>query len=232
MQSLNQEGNEKIQAQRDKLTKRYQLEGQEFLKQKTAQDVMNKNQRLQTNMRHQQEMSKMSESQSLSFKNRDQEYRKGFKEQDVFFEKKYADQYQRHNESMKALETKNKNVIEDLKTTLTREISKKASLQDDPFYKFESIKPQILENKDSVEIRVQIPEYAKKDLLLTTNGKEVVISFNRRFTDANKLSDGSINKVNKVETFTSRIPTNLNLDPKSIKSSFEDGVMTYIVRKA
>jgi HSP20 family molecular chaperone IbpA len=83
-----------------------------------------------------------------------------------------------------------------------------------------------------VEIAVEIPEHSKQDIQLTINGKDAIVSFNRRYSDANKVEDGTINKISKVETFTSRLPTQHFLDAKSVKGTYENGVMNYVIKKA
>ena len=79
---------------------------------------------------------------------------------------------------------------------------------------------------------MKVPEHSKTDVQLTINGKEAIVSFNRRFADASKEADGTINKVNKVESFTTRLQTGHFLNAKSMKSSYEDGTMTYVIKKA
>ncbi len=174
----------------------------------------------------------MTEVHTNHLEQKDQNYRKGLKDQDLFFEKKYEGQLTSHNDQYKRLEEKNKKLVEDLKTSLTKEITKTAERNNDPFFKFETLKPKLKTFEDRVEISVEIPEHSKQDVQLTFNGKEAIINFNRRFADAAKEVDGTINKINKVETFTSRLQTGMFLNAKTMKSSYENGVMTYVVQKA
>jgi HSP20 family molecular chaperone IbpA len=102
---------------------------------------------------------------------------------------------------------------------------------DDPFYRFTELKPTLKEFEDRVEIKVEVPEHSKSDVQLTLHGKEAILSLNRRYDDTRK--DGFItNKLHKVESFTTRLGTSHFLDPKSVKANYQDGVMTYIVKRA
>jgi HSP20 family molecular chaperone IbpA len=177
-------------------------------------------------------MMKMTESHNHHIEKRDGEYRRGLKDQDLFFEKKYADQLTRHNHDFKTLEEKNRKVIDDLKMNLTSEISNVSKKNDDPFYKFETLKPKMKTFEDRIEIEVAVPEHAKSDVQLTTNGKEAVLTFNRRYADATRTPEGTIHKINKVESFTTRLQTDHVLNPKSMKSNYADGVMTYVIKRA
>lgn len=223
---------EKIQNQTNQFTTRFRTEGNNYKKMKDDQDNQFKKERMSTNLRQNNEMSKMTTVHTSHLEQKDGEYRKGLKEQDLFFEKKFEGQIGRHNQTFKELEAKNKKVVDDLKTSLTKEITKTADRNDDPFFKFETLKPTLKTFEDRVEVAVAIPEHSKTDVQLTINGKEAVVSFNRRFADASKEMDGTINKVNKVESFTTRLQTGHFLNAKSLKSSYDNGVMTYVIKKA
>lgn len=229
LQSFHQE---RINKQTEDFTTRFNHDGRNYKKMKDDQDNSFKKERMSTNVRQQHELNKMTTNHTSHIETRDTEYRKGLKEQDLFFEKKYEKQLTQHNSDFKMLEDKNKKVVDDLKTSLTKEISTFASRNDDPFYKFEALKPRMKQFEDRVEIEVDVPEHSKTDVALTTHGKEAIISFNRRYNDASKQEDGTINKVNKVESFTTRLATNHILDAKSAKSSYDNGVMTYVIKKA
>ncbi|MCM2351873.1 MAG: Hsp20 family protein [Bacteriovoracaceae bacterium] len=225
-------GQKKINQQSEEFTTRFSNDGRNYQKMKDDQDGQFKKERLSTNYRQQLEMKKLGETHTQHIETKDNSYRKGLKDQDLFFEKKYADQLGRHNTDFKTLEEKNKKVIESIKTGLTSQIASIASKNDDPFYKFEALAPRLKQLEDGVEIQVDVPEHSKQDVHISFNGKEAIITLNRRYHDANKTENGTINKINKVESFTTRLQTAHMLDPKNVKSSFENGVMTYVVKKA
>lgn len=223
---------DKLAKQTEDFTTRYTTDAKNYKSLKDTQDNQFKKERLQTNTRQQTELAKMTHAHTGHIEKRDGEYRKGLKDQDLFFEKKYEAQLKRHTEDFKTLQEKNQKVVDGLKENLTKEITKVSSRHDDPFFKFESLKPKLTHFDDRIEVSVSIPDHSKQDLQLTTNGKEAVLSFNRRYADASKDVDGTINKVNKIESFTTRLQSNYFLDAKSVKSSYDDGVMTYVIKKA
>ncbi len=229
VESYNQK---KLNQQRNEFNTRFSEDSRNFEKIKTDQDNQFKKERMATNQRQQIDMQKLTDTHNIHVEQKDEHYRKGLKEQDLFFEKKYETQLSRHNSEFKALEQKNNDVIEKLKSSLTSKISHIASKNDDPFYKFEALAPRLKETKDGVEISLEIPEHSKEAVTLSFNGKEAIIALNRRYHDANKTQDGTINKVNKVESFTTRIKTADILDPKSVKTSYDNGTMTFSVKKA
>lgn len=223
---------DKIQTQTNEFTTRFKTEGNNYKKMKDDQDNFYKKERMATNIRQQNEMSKMTTVHTDHLEQKDTEFRKGLKDQDKFFEKKFEGQLKSHNQTFKQLEDKNKKVLDDLKLGLTAEIKKTADRNDDPFFKFETLKPRFKTFEKHIEVQVDVPDHSKQDVQLTVNGKEAVVSFNRRFADASKEADGTINKVNKVESFSTRLQTGHFLNAKSLKSSYENGTMTYVIQKA
>lgn len=223
---------DKLNKQTEDFTTRFKNTESKNQRLKDDQDNNFKKERMATNVRQQYEMAKMTETHNDQIEVRDGTFRKGLKDQDLFFEKKYEGQLKRHNSEFKTLDDKNKKIVEGMKESLTKEITTYASKNQDPFFKFEALKPQMKQIEGGIEISVAVPEHSKEDMLLTINGKEAILNFNRRYNDANKTVDGTINKVNKVETFTSRLQTGLVLDPKSVKGSYDNGVMTYVIKKA
>lgn len=222
----------KIQTQTEAHTTRFQADEKNYKNLKYNQDQTFKKERLTTNQKQQVELGKMTKTHTDHIEVRDTDYRKGLKDQDLFFEKKYGVQLENNNKQFKVLEDQNKKVIAGLKEDLTKELSKAAVRNDDPFYKFEKLQPKFSVHEDRVEVQVEVPDHSKQDLQLTLNGKEAIVSFNRRYTDASKAEDGTINKINKVESFTTRLQTGVILDAKGIKSSYDNGVMTYVIKKA
>lgn len=223
---------EKIQKQTNEFTTRFKTEGNNYKKMKDDQDKQFKTERMSTNLRQQNELTKMTNTHTNHIEQKDGEYRKGLKEQELFFEKKYSGQLSRHTDEFKTLEAKNKKVVDELKNSLTKEITKTASRNNDPFFKFETLKPTFKTFEDRVEVQVAVPEHSKQDVQLTVNGKEAIVSFTRRFADASKEVDGTVNKINKVESFTTRLQTGHFLNAKSMKSAYDNGVMTYVIKKA
>lgn len=222
----------KIQNKTEEFTTKFKRDELTYQQLKDNQDNQFKKDRLSTNTRQIQQLDKLTTSHNSHLEKTDNEYRKGLKEQDLVFEKKYESQLKHHNGEFKVLEEKNKQLIDGLKTELTTEIEKASTRKNDPFFKFETLKPRLKQFEDRVEVQVDIPEHSKQDMQLTINGKTAILSFNRRYNDAAKDPNGTINKINKIESFTTRLETGHFLDAKSVKTSYENGVMNYVIKKA
>ncbi len=220
----------RIQGQTQNFNKRYQTDSMNYKKIKDDQDNVFKKERANTNLRQQVELGKLSTTHQDQLEVRDREFRKGLKVQDQIFEKKYAEQLEVKNGDYQRLSNKHEQVLDKMKAELQDKLEYHVSRSDDPFYKFTLLRPELKHFEDRIEIKVEVPDHSKADLQLTTNNKEAILTFNRRHDDIRK--EGTVtNKVHKVESFTTRLMTEYHLDPKSVKSTFENGTMTYIVKK-
>lgn len=224
--------NAKISHQTNQFSERFKTDAQNYDRMKKEQDNFNKRERLSTNSRQQLEMAKMTEGHNLNTQKRDQVFRKGIKDQEAFFEQRYEDTLKEKNADFKKLDDLHKKVISKMKTDMTNQIVTSLDKADDPFYSFTELRPILKHNPDSVEISVDIPDHAKQDVQLTFHGKEAIITFNRKYQDANSPVKGVMNKINKVETFVTRLDTGTHLEPKSVKSHYENGTMTYTIKKS
>lgn len=211
---------------------RFQYETREQDRLKTETDNRYKKERMATNQRQQIELAKMGDTHQSTVETRDVNFRKGLKDQDLFWDKKYEDNLAKRNEELKRLDNLHTQVLDKMKTDLTTEITRMAVRSDDPFYQLGGLRPVLTNHPEHVEIKVKVPEYAKEDLMLTTNNKEAIVNFNRRFTEASREADGTVNRVNKVESYQTRLRADTALDPKSVKSTYKDGTMTYTIKKA
>lgn len=220
-----------LNKQKNDFTQRFQTDESNNKKIKENQDGQFKKERMSTHLRQEQEKEKLVTSHNKILENRDTTYRKGIKEQDLFFEKKYAESLKIRNDDLKRLDNLNAKVLSKMKGDLSTTLEKSVKRSDDPFYQFTELKPRLKEFEDRVEIMVDVPEHAKTDVQLTLHGKEAIINFNRRYDDARK-EPGKNHTLHKVESFTTRLLTNHHLDAKSVKQSYEAGVMTYVVKRA
>lgn len=233
-QYVDQQGHfqKKINDQSQEFTARFQHDAREHKRLMDQAQGQNKNERIAVNRRQQTELSKMVEAQNQQLEKRELHYRKGLKDQDVFFEQRYAESHAAKTKDANSLDDRYNELVNKMKLDLTSEMTKTTNRLDDPFYQLTELKPTLTKTEDGVEVKVAVPEYSKQDLQLTTNGKEVILNFNRRFSDAQKSPDGIMNKVNRVETYTSRLNAEMHLDPKTVKSTYDSGVMTYTIKKS
>ena len=94
------------------------------------------------------------------------------------------------------------------------------------------MKPQITEQPDHYVLKMKVPEYAKEEVILSSNQREIVMTFNRRHKEERTDEDGTKLKFDKVESTVSRVPVAHILNPRKITKEWAEGVLTYKIFKA
>lgn len=221
----------KINQEAERLTEQYNAKRQNFEKLAIDQDRQFKEERFQKNINQQKEIDKLATGHRGQLEKRDELLRKGLHEQDQVFEKKYANNLEQNNAELSVLENKKNAAIQKMKADLKAELKTTADKSKDSFYVPTELTPSLKKYDKYVEVQIPIPEHAQNDVFMTINNKTIIVNFNRRFEDQ-RSSDGITSKVNRVESLVSKIDSGEHLNSKSVKKSYENGVMTYQIQKA
>jgi HSP20 family molecular chaperone IbpA len=211
---------------------RFKKDSESYLKVKNDQKRLFEKERMNVHKKQEADVTKMVSQHEKLYKQRDVSQRSDLKDQETFFEKRYAETHKRHNDHFQNLDQLQDKVVKKMKADMTKEVDFKNSRADDPFFQFVEMKPSLEVTETGVRIQVKVPDHSKQDLQLNLNGKEAVINFNRRYVDTQKDDQGNSSRVSKIETLSTRLNTGVHLDPKSVKSSYQNGVMTYEIKKA
>jgi HSP20 family molecular chaperone IbpA len=224
--------NERLQELRQQFATNFRSTEEKNLRAKEQMERNFAHQRNLVNQKHTTTLATTAELQQKQINQQNTEFRKAVQQQENVFEKRWGDVLNRHNQSFTRLDSEHEKTVNTLKGRLSAEMHKMDVRSKEDFYQFQELKPQLEVFEDRVEVKVAIPEHSKEDLRLTTNGKEAIITFHRRYQDSRQDEDGRQNQVNKVESFATRIQTGHILDPKSIKAKFADGMMNFVIKKA
>ncbi len=222
----------KLDSQHSEFTTRFNKDNQNYVQMTNDQKKNFEKARLNTHKKQDSTIIQMANNHKKEVEKRDFLKREDLKQQELFFEKKYADSHKRHNEHFKILDQTSDKAVKDLKAEMTKEVEFKQTRAEDPFFKFVELKPTLEHTENGIRIQVKVPDHSKQDLQLNLNGKEAVINFNRRYIDTQKDDQGNSSRVSKIETLSTRLQTGVHLDPKSVKHSYQNGVMTYDIKKA
>ncbi len=233
--ALSAQGNEwrhRLDQQRDKYQTTFKAEGEKFDHLTEQQKQQNIQQSKLTHLAHQNKMTKMNQEHVKFSDDVTNQHQKSLVEKEQFFEKKYQTQLGQHAHAEKNLETRYQDVVNQSKEDLNKRVAVEKNRSGDPFFAFTELRPSLQEHPDHYILKVPTPEYAKEEVTLTANHKELVLTSNRRYQDERKDLDGTLKKVNKVESMVSRIPVNQVLDPRKMTKEWVDGELVFNIRKA
>ncbi len=207
---------------------------QNRLHEQTKQNLTlrNKKELMENHQKQEIQMTKIKSAHESDLKREDKNYREGLKDLKKFYSDKYNINQTQYKAEADNLDGRFNNLMNNMKNKFSQELKRTEDRLSDQFYQFSELRPTWRETEKGVEVKVKVPEYSKQDLQLSLNRKEIVLHFNRRYSDQNQSLDGTVNRLNKVETYSSRIQTGILLDPKKISSRYENGNMIYNIEKA
>lgn len=148
------------------------------------------------------------------------------------FKVRYENMVKEHDVVLKNLSTK---FDEDARKIMSSTSTDKKILDgrsEDPFYRVEKLNPKLVEDLNTVTVHVPVAEYEKENVHLSTQGRSIKITLSRKYTDSLNAEDGSLNRSTRSELFSKELATADLLSPKNITQSYQDGVLSFKIKKA
>lgn len=154
------------------------------------------------------------------------------KQRDTDFKIRYENTVKEHESILRDISTRLevdvKKMVE--KTTSDKKISE--NRVEDPFYRVDTLNPKMTEDLKTVTIALPVAEYEKENVHLSTQGRLIKMTLSRKFTDNMTAQDGSVNKSTRGELYSKELKTADLLSSKEITQSYENGVLTFKIKKA
>jgi HSP20 family molecular chaperone IbpA len=222
----------KINQQRQQFQHTYTTENDKYAK--IHNDSRNKHdQTLKvTHRKNQEQISTLNDGHVKHQEKVINHHQKALTDKEAFFEKKYQNQLTQHQKYEQNLLALNEKAVGKAKEEANQRINFSKERDSDPFFTFTELKPQVIHEPNRYIIKIAVPEYAKEEILLSANQKEIVLTANRRYQDERRDEAGVLQKINKVESLVSRIPVEHVLSPRKMTKDYADGVMTFVIQKA
>lgn len=153
-------------------------------------------------------------------------------QRDKDFKIRYENMVKEHDTVLKNLSAKFEEDAKRItgKTSTDKKIM--SSRSEDPFYRVDKLNPTLVEELKTVTVSVPVAEYEKENVHLSTQGRSIKITLSRKYNDSLNAEDGSVNRSTRSELFSKEFATKDLLSPKDITQSFEDGVLSFKIKKA
>lgn len=184
---------------------------------------------IQKNKRLSNESNRVAQDQ-LTYQSKHQE--EILKQRDQDFKVRYERIVQDHNNVLKELST---HLEADVKKIVDKNSADKKIIEDrvaDPFYRVDKLMPKMVEDVKSVVVSVPVADYEKENVHLSTQGRTIKITLSRRYSDNLNDQDGSINRSTRSELYSKEFKTIDLLSPKDITQSYNDGILSFKIKKA
>jgi len=144
-------------------------------------------------------------------------------------EKDYQETYAKNEYVLKNLFRKKEVMLEKLRQMLKTEAKKEVIKNKDNFYHFTDLDPkyELNEQKNGYVISMKVPEHEVKNVSLSGHRRQLKITMDRDFKYTQTDTRGAKDSINRVESYTSKIPVEYMVDAKTIQKSYTDGVLTF-----
>lgn len=231
-QGQEQEWQGRIDQQRQQFNATYQGEAKKY--ETIVRDQQNQSQKQvkETLTKNETRLSNINQQHVALEEKITAQNKKSLGEKEIFFEKKYQGQLARHIASEQHLQELHNRALAKSKDDLNKRVTIEQERSSDVFFNFTEMPATLEERPEAYVLKVQMPEYAKEEVQVTVNQKELVVTSNRRYQDERKDDSGVVRKVNKVESLVSRIPVESVLNPKKVSKEWVDGQVIFTVQKA
>ncbi len=225
---LNQKGANNERNFRDKLDNDVRLHNFEIERQKSELKKMmsldaEKNKRLSD------EKNRVHHAQ-LSFQ--DQHQQEMLKQREADFKVRYEKMIKEHDEILGRLKT---SFSADVKKMVEQTSADKKRIDDrgnDPFYRIDKLNPTMVEDIDVVTIKLPVSDYEKENVHLSTQGRNIKITLSRKYSDSVSSEGGGIDRSTRSELYSKEFNTKDLLSSKNITQNYEDGMLTFKIKKA
>lgn len=144
-------------------------------------------------------------------------------------EQNYKNNYDRTQSETSNLLKRKEKIIQNFKQRLRAEGEIQTEKNKDSFYHYKELPARITElpEKDGYLVEVKIPKHEVKNVRLTAENRQISLFMDRKIKEEKNYQDGSQTMLNKVETLTSKVKVDEIVDPKQIKQTYQDGVLSF-----
>ncbi len=153
-------------------------------------------------------------------------------QRDNDFKVRYTNMVKEHNSILNNLSAKFEEDAKKIKFSTANDKKLLDSRADDSFYRVSVINPKLIEDLKTVTVHIPIAEYEKENINLSTRGRSIKITLSRKYSDSLNAEDGSLNKTTRSELFSKELATQDLLSSRDITQSYEDGVLSFRIKKA
>lgn len=181
-------------------------------------NVVNKNEREQQHLK--------------DLKAQEDQYKYLLREKRKQFEQKYASLEQQHNDVIKRTEERFRSQLNSISSQYasTREAAAKRS--EDPFYNLQRLSHRLESTPDSYLVHLDVAEHEVDNIIMSAHNRTIKLNFTRRYSDRVDGQNGQVDINKRSESFTQEFPVAEIVNSKEITRKYEDGVLTFQIKKA
>lgn len=143
------------------------------------------------------------------------------------FEQQYNKIHKENEGFLQKLVGKKEQIFNALKKEVVREYSLALDRSNDSFYDFSKLDPIVEKGETGYKISIPVPKEEAQSVSLQGENRTLTITFERKNEFKNDEENGTVNSLNKYESYVSKVPVEYIVDPKSLTKSFSNGMVVF-----
>lgn len=147
------------------------------------------------------------------------------------FAQKFSVLKKEHEDFFKHITDKNGAEIQSLIENQSKAKAALNNRSDDPFYNTSLLHPEVEDKIDHYLIRIKVPEYEERNVILSGHNRQVKITHGRTAESKVALPDGSTNKSSRNETFLKEFNLPDLINSADISRKYQDGILSFKIAK-
>lgn len=181
--------------------------------------------------KHEKKMEEIQKNNKKEIEDDEIKKKQILDDQRITFEKRYKTNAESNKKILDDLQKRADVEIKKINDGLASERKRINDMGQDSFYQVKSLEPTIQEKEKSYIIKLKVADFEKDKVNLTPKGRKMTLTLSRSYESESVAPDRSINKSNRVETFTKIFEVKDILDPSKVTRNYQDGVLTYEIEK-
>lgn len=166
-------------------------------------------------------------------KNQDLYYTDLIKQKDVAFKQKVEAMQKAHDMVLTSMKQKYQKELDNLVKSHAEVKELAEQKVNDPFYRMETVSPQIKDLGDHYEVVVDVPETEKENVSVSAHKRKITVGFARRFQNRMEVPEkGEVHHTARTEGSRREIPVADIIDSQNIQQKYVDGQLIFKIKKA
>ena len=187
-------------------------------------------------LEHQRQLNEdRTRKYAANFEEQNEQRKDYYAQRRLGLEQALQDNFQRHRDAVNTALAQAREKMEQEVVALQQQASyvkqDVANKLQDSFYHFEKLPATLTETPNGAILSIKVPPHEKNNVFLHIHGRELRLGFSRRIEQS--LADtGGMGRYARSESLSQEFRTQKIMDPRSLKQTYENGVLTFALQNA
>ena len=147
------------------------------------------------------------------------------------FEKDYKQLKNKQEYLLQNILGRKEKLIQELQKNLWSEYQLGLQKSEDPFYNFGKLDVNVEEIPNGYKVIIPLADHEASHVDMKAEERTLTLTMERKHQFKSDENDGSVNSMNKYESYVSKVPVEDIINPKTIQKGYQDGNVIFTIAK-